>query len=138
AAGDRPVLWVNLEFGSLPAMERPARARMFNSQLVRAAKRWKNLRIANWNRSFTPRGRSRFLADGVHLTTSGYKTRAAHYSREVASFRTWIDTVLNTTTSSTTTTIVTETTSGTETVSTTTPESAPTVDTTSSSASTAP
>jgi lysophospholipase L1-like esterase len=143
AAGDRPVLWVNLEFGSLPARERPARARMFNSQLVRAAKRWENLRIANWNRSFTPRGRSRFLADGVHLTTSGYKTRAAHYTREVASFRTWIDTVLNTTTSTTTTTIAPETTApettaSVETESSTTLETATTIDTTSSSTSTAP
>lgn len=140
AAGDLPVLWVNLEFGSLPARERPARARMFNSQLVRAAKRWENLRIANWNRSFTPRGRSRFLADGVHLTTTGYKTRAAYYAREVATFRTWIDTVLNTTTSTTTTTTTTlvETTTTVETSPSTTLESTTTIDSTSSSTSTTP
>lgn len=104
AAGNRPVLWVNVEFGTLPARERPARARMFNTELKRAAKRWSNLRVADWNRSFSPSGRSRFLADGVHLTTSGYKTRAAFFAREAASFRTWIDTVLNSTTTSITTT----------------------------------
>ncbi len=122
AAGSRPVLWVNIEFGTLPARERPARARMFNTELRRASTRWPNLRIADWNRSFTPKGRSRFLADGVHLTTSGYGTRAEFYAREAASFRTWIDTVLNSTTTTSSTT-----TSTTSTV----PESTTTVETTS-------
>lgn len=108
AAGDRPVLWVNLEFATLPARERPARARMFNKELTRAVTRWPNLHIADWNSSFAPTGRSRFLADGVHLTTSGYRTRASFYAREVVAFREWIDAVLTTTT--TTLTIVPSTT----------------------------
>lgn len=123
AAGGRPVLWVNVEFGPLPARERPARARMFNSQLVRAERRWENLRVADWNSWFTPNGRSRFVADGVHLTASGYETRAAYYAREVTSFRRWIDTVLHTTSTTSTTTTATI------------PQSTTTVDTSSSTTS---
>ena len=125
ATRGRPVLWVNIEFGTLPARERPARARMFNTELRRASARWPNLRIADWNRSFTPNSRSRFNADGVHLTTSGYVTRAMFYAREAASFRTWIDTVLNTTTTTTTT--------STSTTSTTTPDTTTTIESTTTS-----
>jgi lysophospholipase L1-like esterase len=109
-----PVLWVNTEFSALGRRDWISRSVRFNRALVKAQARWPQLRIADWNTSFTPKASSRFIADGVHLTVSGYKTRATFM---VNTLRTYGMQVVN---ASTTTTSTTTTSTSTSTVPTTT------------------
>lgn len=126
AAAGRPVLWLNLEF----APTRPDwrnRAIRFNRELRKAQTRWPNLHIADWNAYFTPKGPSRFISDGVHLTVSGYKTRAAYMTSQLRTWAVLLDQMVATTTTeeSTTTTVDPSTTSS-STTSSTTPSTTPT------------
>jgi hypothetical protein len=123
-----PVLWVNTEFSSLGRRDWISRSVRFNKALVKAQARWPQLRIADWNYSFTPKSSSRFIADGVHLTVSGYKTRASFMVNSLRTFGTEVVNASTTTTSTTTsTTSTTTTTSTTSTTTTTTipPETTP-------------
>ena len=107
-----PVLWVNLSFdGRIRPVQR-ARATVFNRELLAATTEWSTLRVADWQKSFVPRGRSRFIVDGIHLTTSGYRTRASWTSTQIASFGMWNSDRTSTTTSTTSTTTTTSTTVG--------------------------
>ena len=101
-----PVLWVNLSFdGRIRPIQR-ARATVFNRELVAATSAWNTLKVADWQKSFVPRGPSRFIVDGIHLTTSGYRTRASWTSSRIADFGTWTsDRTSTTTTTSTSTTV---------------------------------
>lgn len=108
--GDRPVLWVNLEFSSTVRPDWAIRATRFNRELRRAAERWPTLRIADWNSYFRSGSRVRFVADGVHLTTSAYRARARWLTERVRDFGREIVDSTTTTTSSTTTTSTTTTT----------------------------
>lgn len=101
-----PVLWVNTEFSALGRRDWISRSVRFNRALVKAQARWPQLRIADWNTSFVPKAASRFIADGVHLTVSGYKTRATF---TVNALRTYGRQVVDATTTSTTTTSTTST-----------------------------
>ena len=99
---DIPVLWVNLKFSN----DRPnwkTRANRFNRALRQAKHRYPTLTIADWNSSFIPKSSSRFISDGVHLTVSGYRTRASFLIRAIAKFGTAIVNATSTTTSTTTT-----------------------------------
>ncbi len=109
-----PVLWVNTEFSALGRRDWISRSVRFNRALVKAQARWPQLRIADWNTSFVPKAASRFIADGVHLTVSGYKTRATFtvnalrtYGRQVVDASTTSTTTTSTTSTSTTTTSTT-------------------------------
>lgn len=82
AAQGRPVLWFNLEFSKTRPDWR-SRGVRFNKELRRATSRWPNLQIADWDRHFKPKGPSRFIQDGIHLTVSGYKTRATFMVRQL-------------------------------------------------------
>ena len=111
-----PVLWVNTEFSALGRRDWVNRSVRFNKALVKAQARWPQLRIADWNKSFIPKASSRFIADGVHLTVSGYKTRASFtvnalrtYGRQVVDASTTTTTTTTTTTSTTTTSTSTST-----------------------------
>jgi lysophospholipase L1-like esterase len=101
-----PVLWVNTEFSSLGRHDWVGRSVRFNKALVKAQVRWPQLRIADWNASFTPKSSSRFIADGVHLTVSGYKTRATFM---VHALKTYGESIVLATTTTTTTTSSTTT-----------------------------
>lgn len=104
-----PVLWVTPTFSATIRPDWRQRALRFNRALRAAQEEWPNLLVADWAAEFVPRGASRFIADGVHLTVSGYKTRASWTIRQVKTFgRTIID--ATTTTSSTTTSTTTSTT----------------------------
>lgn len=97
AAKGRPVLWLNLEF----ATTRPDwrnRGIRFNRELRRAQSRWPNLHIADWDAFFDPEGQSRFTADGVHLTTQGYRTRVSFMLRRLRAWAVELDTPATTTT----------------------------------------
>lgn len=125
-----PVLWVNLAFEPRVRPVQRARSAVFNRELRAATQSWPTLRIADWSRSFVPRGASRFIGDGIHLTTSGYRKRAAWTASQVAAFGTWSSNRTSTTTSTTTTTSTvveptTSTSSTTTTASTTTSTTAP-------------
>ena len=94
-----PVLWVNLKYSDT----RPnwkSRGNRFNKELRLAKLRYPTLTIADWNSSFIPKSASRFIADGVHLTVSGYRTRASFLIPTIAKFGTAI---VNATTTTTTT-----------------------------------
>ena len=94
-----PVLWVNLTYSDT----RPnwkCRGNRFNKELRLAKLRYPTLTIADWNSSFIPKSASRFIADGVHLTVSGYRTRASFLIPTIAKFGTAI---VNATTTTTTT-----------------------------------
>jgi lysophospholipase L1-like esterase len=115
----RPVLWVNLEFSSATRPDLVVRAKRFNTELRRAMKRWPNLTVADWNKGFVPNRTSRFIADGVHLSVQGYRTRAKFMVPSIASFgevivnastTTSTPTTTSTTIAPTTTNIPTETT----------------------------
>lgn len=101
-ARDLPVLWINLEFAASPRPDRRSRGERFNAQLVRATGRWPNLVVSDWNTWFTPRGATRFVADGMHLTASGYRSRSRFMISEIARLARWIDTGGTTSTTSST------------------------------------
>ena len=105
-----PVLWVNTEFSALGRRDWVSRSVRFNKALVKAQDRWPELRIADWNKSFTPKAASRFIADGVHLTVSGYKTRASFMVKALSTYGTEVINASTTTTSTTTTPTTTTTT----------------------------
>ena len=119
-----PVLWVNLEFSQTGRSDWRARGIRFNKELRLAKIRYPNLTIADWNTAFTPKSKSRFINDGVHLTVSGYKTRSSFMVPAVYSFGSAIVNASTTTSTSTTTTSTTvapsTTTSSTTTTTTTT------------------
>lgn len=81
-----PVLWVNLKFSQTGRSDWRARGIRFNRQLREATSRYPNLTIADWNSAFTPTSASRFVADGVHLTVSGYRTRSKFLLSTISSF----------------------------------------------------
>jgi hypothetical protein len=105
-----PVLWVNTEFSASGRRDWISRSVRFNKALVKAQARWPQLRIADWNIAFTPKASSRFIADGVHLTVSGYKTRASFMVNALNTYGTEVVNVSTTTTSTTSTTTTTPTT----------------------------
>ena len=104
-----PVLWVNTEFSALGRRDWISRSVRFNRALVKAQARWPQLRIADWNTSFTPKASSRFIADGVHLTVSGYKTRATFMVNTLRTYGMQVVNASTTTTSTTTTSTSTST-----------------------------
>ena len=104
-----PVLWVNTEFSALGRRDWVSRSVRFNKALKKAQLRWPQLRIADWNSSFTPKSSSRFIADGVHLTVSGYKTRASFMVNALDTYGTQLVNATTTTTSSTTIFVTTTT-----------------------------
>ena len=108
-----PVLWVNLEFSQTGRGDWRARGVRFNKELRLATLRYSNLTIADWNTAFTPKSKSRFIEDGVHLSVSGYKTRSAYLVPTISSFGKAIinATTTTSTTSSTTSTTIASTTS---------------------------
>lgn len=103
-AGGLPVLWVNTTFNGAVHPDWKLRAARFNRALRAARAEWSNLYVAEWSTFFVPKGASRFIADGVHLTVSGYKTRATWLASQVRTFGISIINVTTTTTSTTTTT----------------------------------
>jgi hypothetical protein len=105
-----PVLWVNTEFSAQGRRDWISRSVRFNKALVKAQARWPQLRIADWNSSFAPKASSRFIADGVHLTVSGYKTRASFMVNALSTYGTQVVNASTTTTSTTSTTLTTTTT----------------------------
>jgi len=96
-----PVLWVNTEFSALGRRDWVSRSVRFNKALIKAQARWPQLRIADWNISFTPKASSRYIADGVHLTVSGYKTRATFMVNAISTYGTLVVNASTTTTSTT-------------------------------------
>lgn len=109
-----PVLWCNIEFSPTGRGDWRFRARRFNRALRDAQSRWPNLMIADWDKAFTPAGKSRYIADGVHLNVSGYKTRTTFFINQMRAFGRTIVAATSTTTTtapSTTTIAVTTTTS---------------------------
>jgi hypothetical protein len=104
-----PVMWVNTEFSALGRRDWISRSVRFNKALVKAQARWPQLRIADWNTSFTPKASSRFIADGVHLTVSGYKTRATFTVNALRTYGMQVVDASTTTTSTTTTSTSTST-----------------------------
>lgn len=113
-----PVLWVNLEFSQTGRSDWRARGVRFNKELRLAKLRYPNLTIADWNTSFTPKSKSKFISDGVHLTVSGYKTRSSFMVPQISSFG--VSIVNASTTTSTSTTIAPATTTSSTSTSTTT------------------
>jgi hypothetical protein len=106
---DIPVLWVNLKFSDT-RLNWKSRGNRFNRELQKAKLRYPTLTVADWNSSFIPKSGSRFIADGVHLTVSGYRTRASFLIPTIAKFGRAIVNATSTTTSTTSTTIETTTT----------------------------
>lgn len=117
--GALPVLWVNLEFSPTGRADWRSRGVRFNRALQKAALRYPNLVVADWNKYFTPKGQSRFVADGVHLSVTGYKTRTRYFISEMTEFADLIISATTTTTeppassSSSSTTTTTSSTSST-------------------------
>ncbi len=101
---DIPVLWVNLKFSDT-RLNWKSRGNRFNRELQKAKLRYPTLTVADWNSSFIPKSGSRFIADGVHLTVKGYRTRASFLIPTIAKFGRAIVNATSTTTSTTSTTI---------------------------------
>ena len=99
---DIPVLWVNLKYSD-DKLNWISRGNKFNKALRQATLRYPTLTIADWNTSFVPKSGSRFIADGVHLTVKGYRTRASFLIPTITKFGTAIVNATSTTTSTTTT-----------------------------------
>jgi cell division septation protein DedD len=110
-AGGLPVLWVNLEFSPTGRADWRSRGVRFNRALQAATSDYPNLTIADWNKFFTPKGQNRFVADGVHLSVTGYKTRSSYFINQMKLFgQRIVDATTTTSTSSTTTTTTSSTT----------------------------
>ncbi len=126
-AGGLPVLWVNLEFSPTGRADWRSRGVRFNRALQAATSDYPNLLIADWNKFFTPKGQSRFVADGVHLSVTGYKTRSTYFINQMKLFgQRIVEATSTTTTTSTSTTVPATTPSSTTPSSTsTTPTSTP-------------
>lgn len=105
--GTVPVLWVNLEFSATGRADWRSRAARFNRALKNATYRYPNLVVADWNKFFTPKGQSRFVADGVHLTVTGYKTRTSFFLSQMNVFA---QQIIDATTTTSTVEITTSTT----------------------------
>ncbi len=105
--GQIPVLWVNVKFSPTGRADWRARGERFNRELRNAQSRYANLHIANWSSSFVPSGKARYMADGVHLTVSGYKVRATWLQAQITSFATNIINASTTTTTADSTTTTT-------------------------------
>lgn len=101
--GALPVLWVNLEFSPTGRADWRSRGARFNRALRIATTRYPNLIVADWNKFFTPKGQSRFVADGVHLSVTGYKTRTSYFITKMTEFAEFIISATTTTTSAPTT-----------------------------------
>jgi len=99
-----PVLWVTPTFSATIRPDWRQRAARFNRALRAARTEWPNLSVADWAGYFSPKGGSRFIADGVHLTVTAYKARASWTVRETTAFGRAIIAATTTTTSTTTTT----------------------------------
>lgn len=99
-----PVLWVTPTFSATIRPDWRQRAARFNRALRAARAEWPNLTVADWAGYFSPKGGSRFIADGVHLTVTAYKARASWTLRETTAFGRAIITATTTTTSTSTTT----------------------------------
>jgi lysophospholipase L1-like esterase len=99
-----PVLWVTPTFSVTIRPDWRQRAARFNRALRAARTEWPNLTVADWAGYFSPKGGSRFIADGVHLTVTAYKARASWTVRETTAFGRAIIAATTTTTSTTTTT----------------------------------
>ena len=127
ASGGLPVLWFNTEFSPTGRGDWRFRSRRFNRALREAREEWPNLVIADWYTYFTPRGKNRFQADGVHLSVSAYKVRASFTETQVRRFGQSIVDATTTTapasTTTTTTTIAPTSTISEPTTTTTTPQS---------------
>lgn len=108
-----PVLWFTLEFSATGRSDWRLRASRFNKALRTAQAKWPNLMIADWNSHFVPNRVSRFIADGVHLTVNGYRTRANFSVKQLLQFG---DTIVNASTTTTSTTTSTTTTTTTTTL----------------------
>ena len=108
-----PVLWFTLEFSATGRSDWRLRASRFNKALRTAQTKWPNLMIADWNSHFVPNRVSRFIADGVHLTVNGYRTRATFSVKQLLQFG---DTIVNASTTTTSTTTSTTTTTTTTTL----------------------
>lgn len=124
-ADGRPVLWFTLEYSATSRPEWRSRAARFNRSLKSAQQRWPQLMIADWNTYFVPNRVSRFIADGVHLTVAGYRTRASFSLRQIQDFGNVIVNASTTTTSTSTSTTTTSEPSTTTTTSTTTSTTIP-------------
>lgn len=121
-----PVLWVTPTFSVTIRPDWRQRAARFNRALRAARTEWPNLTVADWAGYFSPKGGSRFIADGVHLTVTAYKARASWTVRETTAFGRAIIAATTTTTSTTTTTTTTSSVpSSTTVVPTSSPTSAP-------------
>ena len=108
ASSGLPVLWFNTDFSPTGRGDWRFRSRRFNRALREAQNEWPNLVIADWYSFFTPKGKSRFQDDGVHLSVSAYKLRATFTESQIRRFgQSIVDaTTTTTSTTSTTTTIV--------------------------------
>lgn len=98
-----PVLWVNITFSVIHPDWR-VRAARFNRALRAAQAQWPGLRVADWSGSFVPAGRSNYIVDGIHLSTSGYRTRASWMETQIRRFGRDVVNASTTTTSSSTST----------------------------------
>ena len=95
AAAGRPVLWMNVRFNKSPRPDWRSRGIRFNRALVRAQSRWANLTVADWSTWFVPKGKVRYISDGIHLTVSGYRVRSVWL---VSQLRNFGQTIVNATT----------------------------------------
>lgn len=125
-AGALPVLWVNLEFSPTGRADWRSRGARFNRALQKATLRYPNLVIADWNKFFTPKGQSRFVADGVHLSVTGYKTRTTFFLNKMTDFAAQIISATTTTSSTEPPTSSSTTTSSSSSTSSSTTSSTPT------------
>ncbi|MGA0117893.1 MAG: SGNH/GDSL hydrolase family protein [Ilumatobacteraceae bacterium] len=131
----RPVLWFTLEYSSKSRRDWRSRAARFNRALKAAIARWPQLTVADWNAYFVPNKVSRFIADGVHLTVAGYRTRATFTIRQLRSFGTAIVNASTTTTTATSTTTTTTTVPDISTSSSSVPTTSPSTSSTSTTVS---
>ena len=137
-ANGLPVLWVNTTFNGAVHPDWRLRAVRFNRALRAAQKDWPNLFVADWFGYFVPKGPSRFIADGIHLSVSGYRTRATWMAGQIANFATAIVNATTTIPSTTSVPLSSSTTAPTSASSSSTTSTTTTPSTTSSTSTTTP
>lgn len=101
AAKGKPILWVNVTYAAW-RKDWVVKARAFGGELNKLAAKYRNFTVASWYRHFSTTSPYWSPRDGIHLSPSGYKTRAAFISSSAA---TWWKKVTAPPTTTTTTTV---------------------------------
>lgn len=85
AAKGKPILWVNVTYAAW-RKDWVTKARAFGAELNKIARQYPNFTVASWYSAFSTKSPYWSPRDGIHLSPTGYKTRAGFISSAAAAW----------------------------------------------------